>query len=84
VLTIEVAKVDRELGLKPAGTNGDKPIVVEPVRGRGIAFKVDAKGRAVPKGPADINNAYGKTKFPEQHDLFRNSVMAAGHQAAAP
>jgi hypothetical protein len=42
------------------------------------AFKVDAAGRAVPKGPFDVKNPYPKGT--PQAVRFERTVMDAGHK----
>lgn len=43
------------------------------------AFKVDSSGRAVPKGPFEINNPYPKGSV--QWLVFRDELMNAGHKS---
>lgn len=50
----------------------------------GIAFKVNAEGLPVPKGPFEILNPYEKGIYQVQHDTFRQEVLAQGHQKAQP
>jgi hypothetical protein len=49
-----------------------------------VAFKVDAEGRPVPKGPDDIANPYDRWRNPAQWNAYQNEVLGAGHQQAAP
>jgi hypothetical protein len=49
---------------------------------QGIAFKVDAQGRAVPKGPGEVNNPYDQGTHLDQWRIFRKVIMDAGHQQA--
>ena len=49
-----------------------------PDKGPGdIAFKVDTKGRAVPKGPQGVYNPYPRGS--RQARAFMNALMGAGH-----
>lgn len=51
----------------------------------GIAFKVSADGKPVPKGPDDVNNPYSYNKGYQQYQAepYLNTVMSAGHLFAA-
>lgn len=47
-----------------------------------IAFKVDNRGRAVPKDGKEIANPYSSGKYPWQRDRFHKLIINAGHQLA--
>ncbi|MFK7927096.1 MAG: hypothetical protein AB8H79_02825 [Myxococcota bacterium] len=49
-----------------------------------IAFKVDASGKPVPKGPADVANPYNNNAGyqKDQVDPYLSAVMGAGHLTA--
>ncbi|MGE3458685.1 MAG: DUF4157 domain-containing protein [Kofleriaceae bacterium] len=47
-----------------------------------IAFKVDDRGRAVPKDPDQIANPYVDGKYVDQHDAYDQHVLDAGHRLA--
>lgn len=47
-----------------------------------IAFKVDSRGRAVPKSDKEIANPYGSGKYPWQRNRFDKLIIYAGHQLA--
>lgn len=47
-----------------------------------IAFKVDARGRAVPKNEKEIANPYASGKYPWQRNRFDKLVIDAGHRPA--
>jgi hypothetical protein len=79
--------------LKPEGDgyNGWKPSFSIEVKNSGvpaaatteqpdIAFKVDARGRAVPKDAKEIANPYGNGKYTWQRDRFDDLIIYAGHQ----
>jgi hypothetical protein len=51
---------------------------------QGVAFKVDARGRAIPKGPFEVKNPYHPGTQAQQHRAFEQAVMDAGHRKAAP
>jgi hypothetical protein len=56
-----------------------------PVTGQDdIAFKVGTDGKAVPKGPNDVNNPYNKGTNAEQHNAYLEEVIQAGHLTAQP
>ncbi len=46
----------------------------------GVAFKVDAEGRAVPKGTGDTNNPYNAGTNKPQFRAYQDDVMSAGHK----
>jgi len=48
----------------------------------GVAFKVDAQGRPVPKGPDEIKNPYNHGMYPKQNKIFEKTVLDAGHRKA--
>jgi hypothetical protein len=48
------------------------------------AFKVDASGRAVPKGPHEVANPYPKNTNQDQHEAFLDALMNAGHSSLTP
>jgi hypothetical protein len=51
-----------------------------PDRGKdSAAFKVDASGKALPKGPFDVRNPYPEGSM--QADVFEREIMNAGHRA---
>ncbi len=52
---------------------------------QGVAFKVDAQGRPVPKGPGDIRNPYdgGDALAKSMKTAFQLRVLNDGHQKAA-
>ncbi|HTE50660.1 MAG TPA: DUF4157 domain-containing protein [Kofleriaceae bacterium] len=50
----------------------------------GIAFKVNARGQAVPKGVYEIKNPYEKGLFQLQFKIFEQTVLDASHQKANP
>jgi hypothetical protein len=45
-----------------------------------VAFKVDAQGRPVPKGPDQIKNPYNHGTNQKQNIMFQQMVMDAGHK----
>ncbi|MGE3459674.1 MAG: hypothetical protein AB7O24_31465, partial [Kofleriaceae bacterium] len=47
-----------------------------------IAFKVDDRGRAVPKDPDQIANPYVDGKYVDQRDAYDQHVLDAGHRLA--
>jgi len=47
-----------------------------------IAFKVDSRGRAVPKSGEEIANPYISGKYLWQRDRFNKMIIFAGHQLA--
>jgi hypothetical protein len=47
-----------------------------------IAFKLDNRGRAVPKSPNEIANPYSSGKNVWQRNRFENFITYAGHQLA--
>jgi hypothetical protein len=54
-----------------------------PVTGQeDIAFKVGTDGKAVPKGPNDVNNPYHSGTNAEQHKTYHDEVIKAGHLTA--
>jgi hypothetical protein len=48
------------------------------------AFKVDASGRPVPKGPHEVTNPYPKKSNQDQHEAFLDALMNAGHSSLTP
>jgi hypothetical protein len=60
----------RNAGVTGAGTQDD------------VAFKVDADGRPVPKGPKSIEVPKGY-KMPVQVKAFKEAILALGHQVVA-
>jgi len=56
-----------------------------PVTGQDdIAFKVGTDGKAVPKGPNDVNNPYNIRTNAEQYNTYGEEVLKAGHLTAQP
>jgi hypothetical protein len=47
-----------------------------------IAFKVDNRGRPVPKDGKEIANPYDNGKYPWQRNRFHMLIILAGHQLA--
>jgi hypothetical protein len=52
----------------------------------GVAFKVDARGNAVPKGGPkhEIKNPYAGGRYQDQYEAFEKRVLALGHRKAKP
>lgn len=46
------------------------------------AFKVSSTGKAVPKGPAEVQNPYPRGSV--QYDEFMDAIMNAGHHSLPP
>lgn len=48
------------------------------------AFKVDASGNPVPKGPFNIKNPFSKSTQRDQYEAFEKALMDAGHFSLTP
>jgi hypothetical protein len=49
----------------------------------GVAFKVDGRGRAVPKNADELKNPYSPSN-PIQWKAFQERVMTSGHRQGVP